>query len=722
MDEEQAHNEQQLYGDEVYDESTVGRSVEQSLDALLLGRAREMYNDSTNYINTNVVDNWETSLAHFRNQHASGTNYANRDYRRSRTFRPKTRAALKGHEAAIATAAFTTGDLVNVAPQDPLNEQQRASATIVKEVLEYRLAKKMKWFQTVLGAYQDTHVYGICVSHQHWRYETATDYELDLEESGEPKVDEDGNPVAKAVQKPIADEMRCDLIAPENFRFDPNADWRDPVGTSPYLVWLVPMYVTDVLNKMNTTDPKTGQPQWRPHTKAQILTARKEDDNRTRRAREGDNRTDPTEEQAGNEWTVVWAHMNVFREGGVDWMFWTLGTELILTDPVPLLEAYPHLAPGERPFVVGVSTIETHRNYPAGSVEQTSPLQREINDIANQRLDNVKLVLNKRYFVKRGTQVDLEALMRNTPGGGVMMNNPKEDVEVVNTPDVTGSSYMEQDRLSVEFDELAGAFSGSSVQSNRQLNETVGGMSLLNQGANEIQDLSVMIFLETWMEPVLYQLVKLVQYYETDPVILTIAANKAQLFQKFGADALTDDLLRQGLTVTVNVGMGYTDPMRRVEKLLFGVNTVANLPGMVERLKAGEIANEIFGALGHKSADRFFMSDEEFQQVSQQMGEQPPPPEIQLKNRELDIRERDVMLRDERERIALEQEAELTQAKLATDFRAKEEDRQTKRDTAALQAAEKRRDSIQRIAGGNADARGQGQANQPGNPGGGRNR
>ena len=69
------------------------------------------------------------------------------------------------------------------------------------------------------------------------------------------------------------------------------------------------------------------------------------------------------------------------------------------------------------------------------------PLQEEANDLQNQRMDNVKLVLNKRWFAKRGKNVDLPALVRNVPGRVVLMDDPAADVVENNWPDVTSSSF-----------------------------------------------------------------------------------------------------------------------------------------------------------------------------------------------------------------------------------------------------------------------------------------
>jgi hypothetical protein len=65
---------------------------------------------------------------------------------------------------------------------------------------------------------------------------------------------------------------------------------------------------------------------------------------------------------------------------------------------------------------MGYSAIETHKTNPDGPVGITRDTQAEINEMANQRIDNVKFAMNKRYFVKRNGQVDLRSISRNVPG------------------------------------------------------------------------------------------------------------------------------------------------------------------------------------------------------------------------------------------------------------------------------------------------------------------
>lgn len=641
------------------------QSEQERTEAWLISKAHEIYTTSTDYVDANITNVWERNLAHFNNEHAPATKLAARNLKRSNVFRPKTRSMTKASEAALTNAMFSTADVLDIRAQDETDPAQIVSAAVNKEILSYRLDRQLPWYMTTIGAYQSTNVYGLCISFNYWKYEEDTDVIPLIDETGVPLVDEEGDALGEQRTIVRKDELACDLVAPENFRFDPMCDWRDPAGTSPYLLYMMPIYLGDALENMEKVDSKTGIPAWKRHNTGALLATRRKNYDRTRQAREGRGRVDPADQQQGNSYTTLWAHMNIVKVNGEDLVYWTMGTELLLTDPIPLMRAFPHLKRGQRPFTIGFSTVEAFRNYPAGDVELAGGIQEEINLVANQRLDNVKLVLNKRYYVRRGSQVDLDALIRNVPGGGVMMNDPEKDVHTVDTRDVTGSSYQEQDRLSVEMDELVGTFSQSSVQQtgNRKGGETKGGMDKVSSGAGAVRDYGLRIFFETWVEPTLRQLVQCIQHYEDDQVILSLAGNRSKMWQRYGIDKITDELLQQQLTVRVNVGVGNTDPQTRVEKLMFAVTKSAELPEMASRLKSSEVADEIFGTLGYKNSVRFFRNDSEQEQYLQENPQQPPP-EIQLQQEEMAMHKEDNAARHQREVMKLEMTAQLGFAKL----------------------------------------------------------
>jgi hypothetical protein len=150
------------------------------------------------------------------------------------------------------------------------------------------------------------------------------------------------------------------------------------------------------------------------------------------------------------------------------------------------------------------------------------------------------------------------------------------------------------------------------VATNRQMNETVGGMQMMQGAANSLIDFSIRVFVETWVEPVVRQLLLLEKAYEDDQTMLAVAGEQAKLAKKFGVDQITDEILRAQLSTEINVGFGATNPEDRINRLSIGLNAVAQFaPMALQKLNAEEVVSEMFGALGYKDGSRFFRFEED---------------------------------------------------------------------------------------------------------------
>jgi hypothetical protein len=611
-----------------------------------LSLAADAYQSSTSYFDSAYRRQFEESVAHFQGRHAPDSKYHSDLYKhRSKIFRPKSRSMVRKAEAGGASAFFSNVDVVDIEPMNDQDPAQKMSAELMKQLVNFRLTdpNSIKWFVTCIGAIQESKVFGIVCSYQYWKYKQEMVEQAVTDEMGQPYLDDMGQPMVQQVPKIVEDKPCIELLPVENIRFDPGADWTDVVNSSPFFIRKIPMYVQDVRARMYGEEGKTQQKPWKSLEDSRILASMSEYDS-LRTARENQ-RPDPyAESKPIGDFEIVWVHENFIRKDGQEWHYFTLGTSDMLTDAVPLKEVY---FTGIRPFVIGTSSIEVHRPVPAGDVEMGGGLQRELNENANARLDNVKLVLNKRWLVKRNTNVDLQSLMRNVPGA-VTLTDDIGAVQEVNWPDVTGSSYQEQDRLNLDFDDLLGNFSQSSVMSNRSLNETVGGMQMLGSGANQIQEYSLRTLVETWVEPVLYQLVKLEQLYETDLAILAIAGQKAQLQQKYGIDRVTDQMLDQQMTVRVNVGMGATNPQQKLQKMAMAMDMYGKF-AMIPGVDPAELKKTIFGYAGIRGAMSAFKPSEqagpppEVQQMVQQM--QQAQQEMAKKAQELQQRENELAIK-----------------------------------------------------------------------------
>lgn len=573
--------------------------------------ARDAYHASTTYVDANFRKQWEDALRMFQSKHPLDSKYNQEAYKyRSKLFRPKTRSVIRKNEAAAAAAFFSNIDVVNLDPANQKDPKQVFGAQLYKELLQYRLTKSIPWFMTLIGGFQDAMTVGVVCSYQSWKYrekqESERQYFLD-EMTGVPLLGIDGGPLYQEAKKSriLEDRPAIELRPVENLRIDRGAVWTDPVNTSPYVIDMIPMYLGD-LKEMGKSNPKTQEDGWDIPEESVLKAATQQSYDSTRLVRENNREDSKNADHPVNEFSIVWVHKNIVREKGEDFCYYTLGTEHMLSRKVkPLVEYYFH---GERPYVMGCSIIETHKIYPAGFPELGKEVQKEINQLTNSRMDNVQLVMNKRYIVKRGAQVDLKSLVRNVAASITLANNPDTDVKEIEFNDVTASAFQEQDRLSVEMDTLLGSFGNDSVMTNRKLNETVGGMAMMGQGANQMTEYGIRTFTETWVEPVLRQLVKLEKHYETDETILKLMGDK------LGAD-VTDEAFDTDVELTVNVGMGATDPMMRLNKLLTGARAFAEIGQLQAQgggnLNVEELGKEVFGAMGYRDGGRFIQEGED---------------------------------------------------------------------------------------------------------------
>ena len=625
--------------------------------------AESAYKASTTWIDSSLRMEWERNEAQFQGRHPSGSKYHSDSYKyRSKHFRPKTRSTIQSNEADCAFAFFSTNRMVDIGAVNDASPLQRASAEVMQKILDYRLEWSIPWFKIVVGGWQDTLKHGVCIGHAYW------DFREVVEDVAAVQMDPlTGEPVPVVAQRVevVKDCPHVEIIPVENFRVDPAADWTDPVNSSPYVIRMIPMFVEDVLQRMETVDPKTGQPKWRKLEKKDLLAAGSDEETDTTRSeRWGRNKEDPFNKvsKGGDDFTTVWIHQNFIRHNGEDWMYYTAGSTKLLTEPRPVTEAYGHLRKWERPFVFGNCSIEAHKAYPGGVAALLSDPQKELNDSVNLRMDLQKMSLTPPVLVKRTANMDYDAMRKRIPGAGVLTDNPQTDAQFMPVPHVDAAAYQEEDRLSAAFDDLSGAFAWSTVNTNRNLNQTVGGMNLLSASSSKIADYRIMIFAKTFVKPQLGQIIRLEQAYETDLTVLGVAAQQAKLFQKYGMNAVTDEMMRQQLMVRVNVGISSTNPVNKMNLFERFVGSIVQLAGprAPEIINLREIIIEAAGILGYQDGFRFFQNTEQgddpriaaYEAELRKMGEIIKTKQIEEQSRNARMQE----LQDKKDAASLEKE------------------------------------------------------------------
>ncbi len=110
------------------------------------------------------------------------------------------------------------------------------------------------------------------------------------------------------------------------------------------------------------------------------------------------------------------------------------------------------------------------------------PTQERLNKMVNQRLDNVDLVLNKQGFYNgNDTLINTKKLKISMPGQWHKVSDTVNSIRWMDTPDVTASSYKEEELAKSDFRESTGA-TIPLMPSDEGQHRTAAGINLL-QGA-----------------------------------------------------------------------------------------------------------------------------------------------------------------------------------------------------------------------------------------------
>jgi len=150
---------------------------------------------------------------------------------------------------------------------------------------------------------------------------------------------------------------------------------------------------------------------------------------------------------------------------------------------------------GDLPIVYAVDYPYPGELYGMGEIEPIERIQRAINAVLNQRLDNVQLTLRTMWKVKKNSGVDMHTLISSP--GNIITTEDMNAVEPVQVPDVTGATFVQT------MNYLTGALQNGSgitdyttgINSNSNTaNSTATGTRLIQQEANAQFKLKIQLY------------------------------------------------------------------------------------------------------------------------------------------------------------------------------------------------------------------------------------
>lgn len=119
--------------------------------------------------------------------------------------------------------------------------------------------------------------------------------------------------------------------------------------------------------------------------------------------------------------------------------------------------------------------------FGVGIGQAGKPTQERLNKIVNQRLDNVDLILNKQgCYNGNDPNINVKKLQVSKPGLWHNVSDTATSLKWMDTPDVTSSSYKEEELAKADYRDATGA--SAPLMPTESPHETASGINLL-QGA-----------------------------------------------------------------------------------------------------------------------------------------------------------------------------------------------------------------------------------------------
>lgn len=198
---------------------------------------------------------------------------------------------------------------------------------------------------------------------------------------------------------------------------------------------------------------------------------------------------------------------------------------------------------GDIPIVHGVDYPYPGELYGMGEIEPVDRIQRSINAVLNQRLDNVQLTLNSMWKVKKGAGVDMHTLV--SAPGNIITTDDLSAVEQVQVPDVTGGTFVQTMNYLTSALQNGTGVTDYTIGVNNEsnvANKTATGTRLIQQEANAQFKLKIQLFTHMVIQKIANHWKDLRIQYTTEEQRLRIMGTEDVRFLKEKTELSRTDL------------------------------------------------------------------------------------------------------------------------------------------------------------------------------------
>lgn len=278
-----------------------------------------------------------------------------------------------------------------------------------------------------------------------------------------------------------------------------------------------------------------------------------------------------------------------------------------LNDMQTLLRMNIELKDGQ-PFIVGSIMEQSYddrdeyivRIYSDTFLSSIDTLQQEITARINQNLDSIDININPKYFAQDDAGLDQNDLKF---GAGKVVSVINKDSLAMIPPPPINTLDNQVDRISLQMEESTGIRSLLNQESSLINRQTAYGMEVLSNEGNVMLDSYIRSFNETFAEPLIERLVKLIWKYSRNNFLFE-GVNRSSSTRFF---------------VSINAGLGATSKSVQIQG---NDRLFAQFLQIQDMENARRVIKDTLPLYGKKNISMYFPDDEMSKEERQKMQEQ----------------------------------------------------------------------------------------------------
>lgn len=193
---------------------------------------------------------------------------------------------------------------------------------------------------------------------------------------------------------------------------------------------------------------------------------------------------------------------------------------------------------GNKPICMLKDIELPHEFYAIGEIEPIQSLIEERNTIRNQRLDNVKTIVNRKLVVNKNADIDIEHLDEDNRPGGIILTDDVNAVRYLDEIDIVASAFNE-DQMIVRDIQEATAMAESTIGVMPRRGETATAINALQGAASSRFALKIQGMVSTGIMDCIKMIISLNQQFLTKKRLVRIIGEAGEDFQAIAAEDIT---------------------------------------------------------------------------------------------------------------------------------------------------------------------------------------